>query len=253
LELEVDSLRRQLEYLDQLEEEEERAIQQDGKISSRRDWQPTTSELDDLEGGEDLRIIKPTRPVVQQMKPQLPPGIQIGNGLSQSKMNSSASGGLSPNAPLHITSPRAIPSDRMKKNNSVVGLSPRGLRSRPHQSIETSPPPISPRMPRQPSEGINVSPIRRVNGGPSHPPNHLEIVAKPLSEAKQNQSRNIRQPIQHPRTRRQDSEDGSMGAAESAENSFSNGSEAKQMQKQASKSVLKNVNRRFVVEVLLRP
>jgi hypothetical protein len=52
LELEVDSLRRQLEYLDQLEEEEEeRAMRQEAKMSSRQDWEPSLSDLaDEAEG-----------------------------------------------------------------------------------------------------------------------------------------------------------------------------------------------------------
>jgi hypothetical protein len=254
LELEVDSLRRQLEYLDQLEEEEEeRAMRQEAKMSSRQDWEPSLSDLADeaeAKGGGVANPPKKGRPLVQQQsKPQLPPGIQIGSSSSQSnKMNSSTSSdGFShhhhqqqqPSPSLQITSPR---SDRIKKNSSAVVLSPRAVSHR--MQPQPYPAAVSPRLSRQPSEGINVSPIRRVHGGPSHPANPLEVVAKPLSEAKQSQHRNNRQlPSQQPRARRPDPEDVPTGAE--AENSFSNSSgEVKQMQKQASKSVLKNVNRR---------
>jgi hypothetical protein len=97
LELEVDSLRRQLEYLDQLEEEEEeRAMRQEAKMSSRQDWEPSLSDLADESEAKGGGVANPPnkgRPLVQQQsEPQLPPGIQIGSSSSQSnKMNSSTS------------------------------------------------------------------------------------------------------------------------------------------------------------------
>jgi hypothetical protein len=278
LELEVDSLRRQLEYLDQLEQEEEqqRFIEQEAKVSSRHGWRPAEESEDHQGSGGGAQ----RQQLGQQMKPQLPPGIQIGSHGSKKSMSPCVSNGGLATAQQqhagHVVSPQMLSPRSLKKNNSVVALSPRGSHSNDqpqpkptrlqahrgygnghqHSHASSSPPPVSPRLARKPSESINVSPIRRVNQGTEvgskatgnsqqlqAQPQEMNVVgrAHQLSDAKPSQRRKHQASSstrQHDSLPRSDSE---------------NETKQQELQKQTSRSVLKNVNRRYLLSFLLSP
>ena len=254
MELEVDSLRRQLEYLDQLEQEEEeqRLIEQESKVSGRQGWKPSiiSEESEDKHGGSNHSKSghgAGRQRLQEQMKPQLPPGIQIGN--SQKLMSPSASSGAFPiqqsGLSSQMLSPRGKHSDSLKKNSSAVALSPRGRpEPKPTRPAHThhSPPPISPRLGRQPSESINVSPIRRVNQGSgstkaTNSSQEMNIVgrAHQMSEVKPSQRR------KHHATPSSNCQNDSSVPSDTENDT------KQHLQKQSSRSVLKNVNLRLVM------